>query len=62
MNCKDYVFKLSSGQLKNAPLALKMEARLHCLICKYCRAFTRNDQRLDQIIEDYRDFKVEKEK
>lgn len=61
MNCKDYVFKLSSDQLKNAPLTLKMEARLHCLMCKYCRAFTHNDQRLDQIIDDYREFKVGKE-
>lgn len=62
MNCKDYVFKLSSGQLKNAALALKIEAHLHCLICKYCRAFKQNDQRLDQALTHYRESKMEKER
>ncbi|HET8706902.1 MAG TPA: hypothetical protein VFM46_11435, partial [Pseudomonadales bacterium] len=58
--CKEYIFKLTSGQFENAPLIVKLDARMHRMICKYCRAFTKNDQTLDQVIEGYREFKVEK--
>lgn len=61
MRCKEYIFKLTSGQLDNAPLSVKLEARAHRMICKYCRAFTRNDQMLQQILAEYRDFKVNRE-
>lgn len=61
MRCKEYIFKLTSGQFENAPLAVKLEARAHRMICKYCRAFTRNDQKLQQILGDYREFKINSE-
>lgn len=61
MTCKEYIYQLTSGQLRQAPFSVKLEARMHRIICKYCRAFTRNDDQLDKIITGYREFKVEKE-
>lgn len=55
MTCKDYIFKLTTGQLKQAPLSLRLEAGLHRALCRYCRTFTRNDARLDQALAQYRD-------
>ncbi len=54
MTCKEYIFKLTSGQLEQAPLALRLEAGLHRALCRYCRTFTRNDARLDQALDHYR--------
>lgn len=54
MSCREYIFKLTSGQLRDAPLALRTEAALHRTVCKYCRAFTRNDAVLDGILDRYR--------
>lgn len=55
MKCKEYVFKLTSGQLDDAPLDERLQAKLHVAICKYCRAFTRNDAKLDAILAGYKD-------
>ncbi len=46
MNCRDYVFLLTSDQLSEASLGLRLSAGLHRLRCSRCRAFTRNDQAL----------------
>ena len=54
MKCREYIFKLTSGQSRDAPLALRTEAALHRTVCKYCRAFTRNDAVLDGILDRYR--------
>ena len=54
MKCKEYVFKLTSGQLDGAPLDERLQAKLHIAICKYCRAFTRNDAKLDAMLADYK--------
>ncbi|MFN4264469.1 MAG: hypothetical protein ACK4F8_01835 [Aquabacterium sp.] len=53
MNCKQYVFSLTSGQLDEAPTRVRMEARVHRWMCPYCRAFTRNDAALTQILTQY---------
>jgi hypothetical protein len=55
MKCKEYVFKLTSGQLDDAPLDERMQAKLHIAICKYCRAFTRNDAKLDAVLAGYKE-------
>lgn len=55
MKCKEYVFKLTSGQLDDAPVGERMQANLHRMVCKYCRAFTRNDAKLDAVLEGYRE-------
>lgn len=55
MKCKQYIFLLTSGQLKDAPPGLRFEAAAHRLLCRYCRAFTRNDARLDGLLDDYRE-------
>lgn len=55
MKCKQYIFLLTSGQLKEAPAGLRLEAATHRLLCRYCRTFTRNDARLDALLEDYRE-------
>lgn len=54
MNCKQYVFSLTSGQLDEAPTRVRMEARVHRWMCPYCRAFTRNDTALTAVLTQYR--------
>lgn len=54
MRCKEYIFKLSSGQLAEAGVGVRLVARSHYLLCKRCRAFTRNHQKLDGILATYR--------
>jgi hypothetical protein len=46
MRCREYIFLLTSDQLQEAGTALALQARLHRLVCRHCRAFTRNDQQL----------------
>lgn len=55
MKCRDYVFQLTSGQLDGAPLATRLEARMHRWVCVRCRAFTHNDQVLGEILERQRE-------
>ena len=55
MKCREYIFKLTSGQLQDAPKALRLEASMHRMICRYCRTFTRNDARLDGMLAGYRE-------
>jgi hypothetical protein len=54
MTCKDYIFKLTSGQLAEAGRVERLWAAQHRLICRHCRAFTRNDRRLDDILQGYK--------
>lgn len=60
MKCKEYVFKLTSGQLDDAPVEERLQAKLHVMMCKYCRAFTRNDAKLDAVLEGFREHVVKK--
>ena len=53
LTCRDYIFKLTSGQLKEAGLVERLRAAEHRLVCRHCRAFTRNDARLDTILRTY---------
>ena len=55
MNCQEYIFKLSSQQFDEAPLGVKAAARVHRMVCKRCRAFTRNDEKLDDLLVQYRE-------
>lgn len=55
MKCKQYIYLLTSGQLKEAPVSLRAEAAVHRMLCRYCRSFTRNDARLDGLLDDYRE-------
>lgn len=55
MKCREYIFLLTSGQLKDAPVSLRLEAGMHRVLCRYCRTFTRNDGRLDGLLADYRE-------
>lgn len=54
MNCRDYIFQLTSGQLNQAGSLDRFWAAQHRLICRRCRAFSRNDQQLDAILDSYR--------
>lgn len=51
MSCQRYVFLLTSGKLEEAGLGENLWATQHRLSCRHCRAFTRNDRRLDQILQ-----------
>lgn len=55
MNCRDYIFKLTSGQLNQAGSLERFWAAQHRWICTRCRAFSRNDQQLDAILDGYRE-------
>lgn len=55
MKCREYIFLLTSGQLLEAPASRRVEAGLHRLMCRKCRAFTHNDRRLDGMLADYRE-------
>ena len=55
MKCRQYLFKLTSGQLDEATPGERMQARLHLLICSRCRGFTRNDAALDAILRGWRE-------
>jgi hypothetical protein len=52
--CRDYIFLLTSGQLVEAGWELKLRAAQHRLICRHCRAFTRNDAALDHILSAHK--------
>lgn len=54
MKCKEYVFKLTSGQLDNAPVDQRLQAKFHLVLCKYCRAYTRNDDKLGAVLKGYK--------
>ncbi|MFT3859237.1 MAG: hypothetical protein QM742_17615 [Aquabacterium sp.] len=53
MKCRQYIFKLTSGQLDEAGLAERLDATRHRWSCRHCRAFTRNDAQLARILADY---------
>jgi hypothetical protein len=54
MTCKEYIFKLTSGQLDDAGLIERFWARQHRLMCRRCRAFTTNDEKLGVAVRAYR--------
>ena len=54
MRCKEYVFKLTSGQLEEGAWTDRFWAAQHRLMCRHCRAFTANDERLSQLLQSYR--------
>lgn len=54
MRCKEYIFRLTSGQLAESGLGVKLAARYHCLLCPRCRRFTRNNRQLDKLLDGYR--------
>lgn len=55
MSCKTYIEQLTSGQLAQGSLTDKLWATQHRLICRRCRAFTRNNAVLDQVLAHYRE-------
>lgn len=55
MRCKEYIFKLTSGQLAEAEWPERFGAAQHRLICRHCRAFSANDARLSAILSRYQD-------
>ncbi len=54
LTCKAYIFKLTSGQLRDAGRLEKFQAWQHRLICRRCRTFTVNDGKLDEILTAYK--------
>lgn len=55
MRCKEYIFKLTSGQLAEAEWPERFWATQHRLMCRHCRAFSANDARLSEILRRYQD-------
>lgn len=55
MNCETYIFKLSSGQLDEAGTVERLWAAQHRLVCSKCRAFTKNDAQLSQIMAQHKE-------
>lgn len=50
MNCKEYIFWVSSGKLVEASSLRKIWVNKHRLICPNCRKFTKNDAHLSEIL------------
>lgn len=55
MKCQTYIFQLTSGQLDSAGWVQRLQAKQHSIICRHCRAFTRNDAQLTHIVRDFQD-------
>lgn len=55
MKCQAYIFQLTSGQLEQASWTTQLQAAQHRLMCRHCRAFTRNDAQLTRIVQDFRE-------
>lgn len=55
MTCKQYIFHLTSGQAQEAGALDRFWAAQHRLVCHRCRAYTRNDQQLSVLLQNYRD-------
>ncbi len=55
MTCRQYIFQLTSGQLEQATYVERLNAWQHRLMCSRCRAFTKNDARLDDLLKAYRE-------
>lgn len=53
MKCRDYIFQLTSGQLEEADTVARIAAWQHRMICFRCRAFTRNDRALQDMLKGY---------
>jgi hypothetical protein len=54
MKCREYIFLISSGKIDDVAVAVRLEAGMHRLICKYCRGFSRNNKQLDKMLAAYR--------
>lgn len=46
LNCREYASSVSSGELERAGIGIRLAAAYHWLICKYCRAYTRQQRAL----------------
>ena len=55
MKCRDYIFQLTSGQLEDAGTATQIAAWQHRMICWRCRAVTRNDAALQDMLKGHGD-------
>jgi hypothetical protein len=55
IKCQQYIFQLTSGQLDEAGPLGQLQAFQHRLICRHCRAFTRNNRQVDDILRHYRE-------
>lgn len=53
MKCREYIFQLTSGQAEEAGPAAKLAAWQHRMICFRCRAFTRNNDALQNMLKGY---------
>lgn len=59
MKCREYIFLLTSDQLAQSRTPVALGARLHRLMCRHCRAFTRNDQRLLEALAHQHDTEMQ---
>lgn len=55
MQCKEFVFLRSSGQLSDCPPSTRLAASEHQLKCGNCLAFAANDNTLTKILLQMRE-------
>jgi len=55
ISCQRFVFLLTSGELDESGWLTRLQAGHHRLVCRHCRAFAANDQRLDDIVRAQRE-------
>lgn len=51
MNCREYVYLLTSEQLPQSDTLTRMQSVGHRYLCRNCRAFTLQHQALDQALQ-----------
>jgi hypothetical protein len=55
IDCRRFVFLLTSGELEEAGWLTRLQAGQHKLVCRHCRAFAANDRQLDDIVRAQRE-------
>ena len=60
MKCQEFIFLLTSGQLKEGSAVLKSSAFMHRMMCRRCSAFYHNDNTLAHQIDSCKKFLQEK--
>ena len=55
MKCREYIFLLTSGQLEQAGKMMRAEAFMHKSMCRRCRSFSKNNNRLDKLLDESRE-------
>lgn len=52
-NCQQITKLISLSCEQKLPFKEQLEVKLHLMICKHCRAFTKNNQQVEKLLKVY---------